>query len=130
MQEWLLVAEAQVKMRNPLAELVQQTGGAQNRRAGFHGLFMPVFLNSLSTPNPGSKPFSGGRRDQNIPHRPFYPAGFAGYITLGLYELGQAFQLRFLRIYVISSCCKLQRKNGEDDGTLRKSRRRLKRSWL
>lgn len=27
--------------------------------------------------------FWGGRRDQNIPHRPAYPAGSAGYITLG-----------------------------------------------
>ena len=26
--------------------------------------------------------FWGGRRDQNIPHRPAYPAGSAGYITL------------------------------------------------
>lgn len=26
--------------------------------------------------------FLGGRRDQNIPHRPVYPAGSAGNITL------------------------------------------------
>jgi hypothetical protein len=25
---------------------------------------------------------TGGNRDQNILHRPFYPAGFAGYIEL------------------------------------------------
>lgn len=44
---------------------------------------IPVFLNSVSTPTPGGKSFSGGSRDQNIPHRPFYPAACAGYITLG-----------------------------------------------
>jgi hypothetical protein len=46
-----------------------------------------VFLHSVSPTNPGCKPFSGGNRDQNIPHRPFYPAGSAGYITLALRKL-------------------------------------------
>jgi hypothetical protein len=30
--------------------------------------------------------FLGGKRDQNIPHRPAYPAGSAGYITLAIKE--------------------------------------------
>lgn len=30
--------------------------------------------------------FWGGRRDHNIPHRPEYPAGFAGYITLAIHR--------------------------------------------
>lgn len=50
MQECLLVAEAQVKMRNPLAELVQQAGGAQNRRAGFHGWFGAVSFCTVYRP--------------------------------------------------------------------------------
>lgn len=80
-----LSAEAIAKVSNPLPHLVQKPCGAQNRRAGFHGLFVSVFLHSLSTPNPGCKPLSGGNCDQNIPHRPFYPAGSAGYITLDTY---------------------------------------------
>jgi len=32
--------------------------------------------------------FWGGRRDQNIPHRPAYPAGSAGYITLDIHGAG------------------------------------------
>jgi hypothetical protein len=39
-----------VKMRNPLAELVQQTGGAQNRRAGFHGWFGAVSFCTVYRP--------------------------------------------------------------------------------
>lgn len=63
MQVGLLRVEAIVKVSNPLAQLVQKPCGVQNRRAGFHGLFIPVFLNSVSTPNPGCKPLSGGNRD-------------------------------------------------------------------
>ena len=77
----LLSAEAIVKVTNPLPQLVNKPFGAQNRRAGFHGFFVSVFLHSTSPTNPGCKPLSGGNRDQNIPHRPFYPAGSAGYIT-------------------------------------------------
>ena len=40
------------------------------------------FFAQFIDPNPGYEPFSGGRRDQNIPHRPFYPAESVGYITL------------------------------------------------
>jgi hypothetical protein len=75
-----------VKVTNPLPQLVQKPCGAQNRRAGFHGLFIPVFLHSVSAPNPGCKPLSGGTRDQNIPRRQFYSAGSAGYITLYPYD--------------------------------------------
>ena len=42
-----------------------------------------MFLHGISTANPGCKPLSGGNRDQNIPQQSFYPAGSAGYITLG-----------------------------------------------
>ena len=31
--------------------------------------------------------FLGGKRDQNIPHCPEYPAEFAGYITLAVSKL-------------------------------------------
>ena len=41
-----------------------------------------MFLHGLSSASPGCKPLSGGCYDQNIPHRPAYPASSAGYITL------------------------------------------------
>lgn len=91
----LLSVEAIVKVSNPLPRLVQKTCGAQNRRAGFHGLFIPVILCSVSTKNLGNKPLSGGSRDQNIPHRPLYPAGSAGYITL--YLKGEASWLKKIK---------------------------------
>jgi len=78
-----LRAEAIVKVADMLPELVQQSRGAQKKRAWFHRIFMTVFLHSSSSNNPGCKPFSGGSRAQNIPHRPAYPASSAGYITLG-----------------------------------------------
>lgn len=43
---------------------------------------MPVFLNSLSIGGPDYKLLSGRIHAQNIPYRPAYPAGSAGYITL------------------------------------------------
>ena len=73
-----------MKVTGTLTDLVQQSCGVQNRRAGFHGILIPVFSNSASSANPGCKPLSGGSRAQNIPHRPAYPASFAGYIPLGL----------------------------------------------
>ena len=74
----LLGAEAIVQVTNKLPDLVQQSCGAQNRRAGFHGKFIPVFFRSVSSASPGCKPLSGGGRAQNIPHRPAYSAGSAG----------------------------------------------------
>ena len=78
----LLSVEAIVKVSNPLPQLVQKTCGAQNRRTGFHAFYGCDFIQHIDQ-NLGSKPLSGGSRDQNIPHRPLYPAGSAGYITLG-----------------------------------------------
>ena len=75
--------EAIVKAANTLVDLFRQSRGVQNRRAGFHGIFIPVFFYSVSITNPGCKPLSGGSRAQNIPPRPAYAAGSAGYITLG-----------------------------------------------
>lgn len=49
--------------------------------------FIPERLNSTVPANPVCEPDPGGNRDQNIPHCPVYPAGFAGYITLGLINL-------------------------------------------
>jgi hypothetical protein len=62
----LLGAEAIVKVTNALPNLIQKAGRAQNRRAGFHGIFIPVFLNSVSTAAPSCKPLSGDSRVQNI----------------------------------------------------------------
>ena len=59
-----------------------QPRGAHNGHAGFHGIFIPVFLNSVQSKNPSCKPLSGELNVQNIPHCPTYPASSAGYITL------------------------------------------------
>lgn len=67
---------------NSLPHMFKRPREAQNRRAGFHGLFATVNSNSTSLLNPGYKPLSGGSRDQNIPQCLFYPAGSAGYIEL------------------------------------------------
>jgi hypothetical protein len=58
----LLIADAIVKLSNPLPQLVQKPCGAQNRRAGFR-----------ASENPGCKPFSGGSCDQNIRAVCFFP---------------------------------------------------------
>lgn len=60
--------------------------------AGFVENFIPVLLNSALTASPICKPFSGGISVQNIPQGPVYPAGFGGYITLGITErtMGQS----------------------------------------
>ena len=81
MQVSLLGAEAIVKVTNAPTNLIQQARGAQDRRAGFHGNFIPVFLHSASIKNPSCKSLTGEISVQNIPYGPVYPAGFAGYIT-------------------------------------------------
>lgn len=43
----LLGAEAIVKIAKTLLNLIQSSCRAQNRGAGFHGSFMPVFLHSV-----------------------------------------------------------------------------------
>lgn len=55
--------------------------------AGRHARFAVGFIRQLC-PVRGrqtveSETKIGGNRDQNIPHFPFYPAGFAGNIELG-----------------------------------------------
>mgnify|MGYP003594162841 CR=1 FL=1 len=82
MQVGFLGAEAIVQVTNSLPQLIQKSCGAQNRRAGFYGLLIPVSLHRVLPENPGCKPFSGGNRDQNIKHHLLYSIGFAGYITL------------------------------------------------
>lgn len=54
------------------------------RHAGFVGGFIWRLCPVLERQAVESKGKSGGNRDQNIPHFPFYPAGFAGYIELGV----------------------------------------------
>lgn len=71
-----------MKVAHTLPDLVQQSRGAPNRRAGFYGIFITVFLHSALTANPGCKPISGAISAQNITHRPAYPASSAEYITL------------------------------------------------
>lgn len=51
--------------------------------AGFVGNFILMLLNSAQTARPICKPLPGEISVQNIPQGPVYPAGFAGYITLG-----------------------------------------------
>ena len=52
--------------------------------AGFHRIFIPGRLNRSSLANLCCKRPPGEISVQNIPHGPVYPAGFAGYITLGI----------------------------------------------
>ena len=54
-----LGAEAIVKVANALTNLIQQTDGAQNRRAGFHGIFIPVFFTAHQAPSRCASYFQG-----------------------------------------------------------------------
>lgn len=89
--------EAIVKAANRLPDLVQQSRAAPKKRTKFHGNFRPVLLHSSPDANPGSKPFSGGSRAQNIPNGPAYPAELAGYITVGRYVGVLPRQMRLTR---------------------------------
>lgn len=46
----LLRTETIVKVANMLPDLLQQSCGAQKKCAGFHRIFIPVFLHVLRTP--------------------------------------------------------------------------------
>jgi hypothetical protein len=74
--------QAIVKVLNPLKNWCSKRVEGKTGVPGFAVDLSRCFC-CAPTENPGNKPLSGGNRAQNIPHRPFYPAGAAGYITLG-----------------------------------------------
>ena len=77
----LLCLKAILQVPHALAELVEQAGGTKSRCAGFHPWFM-LENNAATSKQPiDAEQLSGGTRAQNIPHRPAFPAEFAGYIT-------------------------------------------------
>ena len=75
--------ETIVAVTQALPQLIQQAGGMQDRSGGFHGEFIPVFLHSVWPGEASCTRLSAVSVVGCIRLRQFYPAGFAGYITLG-----------------------------------------------
>ena len=74
--------ETIVAVTQALPQLIQQAGGMQDRSGGFHGEFIPVFLHSVWPGEASCTRLSAVSVVGCIRLRQFYPAGFAGYITL------------------------------------------------
>ena len=82
----LLRLEAIVHVPNSLANLIEQAGGLQQRRAGFHEKFIPVYLSSIRLEKPTGKRVAGIFKKVCIVTSRMYRPGFDVYITLGFFN--------------------------------------------